>query len=70
MIKSGRTHLQDAVPVTLGQEFSAYARAMEKALGRVEEACERLLELGVGGNAVGTGINTKPAISAPPSSRP
>lgn len=60
VIKSGRTHLQDAVPVTLGQEFRAYARALEKDVVRVDGACEGLLELGVGGNAVGTGINTKP----------
>ncbi len=59
--KSGRTHLQDAVPVTLGQEFAAYARALGKAKARVAAAGENLLEIGVGGNAVGTGINTKPA---------
>ncbi|NOZ81298.1 MAG: aspartate ammonia-lyase [DPANN group archaeon] len=59
IIKAARTHLQDAVPITLGQEFDAYARMLEKDLGRVEEARKRLLELGVGGNAVGTGLNTK-----------
>jgi len=59
VIKSGRTHLQDAVPVTLGQEFNAYARALEKDVARVGQAAEKLLELGVGGNAIGTGINTK-----------
>jgi aspartate ammonia-lyase len=59
VIKSGRTHLQDAVPVTLGQEFNAYARALEKDVARVRLAAEKLLELGVGGNAVGTGVNTK-----------
>ncbi|MEE4112080.1 MAG: aspartate ammonia-lyase [Desulfobacteraceae bacterium] len=59
--KSGRTHLQDAVPITLGQEFAGYARALEKANVRVAAAVENLLEIGVGGNAVGTGINTKPA---------
>ena len=58
--KSGRTHLQDAVPVTLGQEFGAWARALQKARLRVASAAESLLEIGVGGNAVGTGINTKP----------
>jgi aspartate ammonia-lyase len=58
VIKSGRTHLQDAVPVTLGQEFEAYARALEKATARIDEALEHIKELGVGGNAVGTGINT------------
>lgn len=60
VIKSGRTHLQDAVPVTLGQGFAAWARSLEKDLGRLAEARDRILELGVGGNAVGTGINTKP----------
>jgi len=59
--KSGRTHLQDAVPITLGQEFGGYARALEKAKARVAAAGENLLELGAGGNAVGTGINTKTA---------
>ncbi len=59
--KSGRTHLQDAVPITLGQEFGGYARALQKARIRLEEAAKGLLEIGVGGNAVGTGINTKPA---------
>ena len=62
--KSGRTHLQDAVPITLGQEFGAYARALEKAQLRVSSAVESLLEIGIGGNAVGTGINTKPEFRA------
>ena len=59
--KSGRTHLQDAVPITLGQEFAGYARILEKAKSRLTAAGENLMEIGVGGNAVGTGINTKPA---------
>ena len=59
VLKSGRTHLQDAVPVTLGQEFGAYAHALEKASWRIDEARKYLLALGVGGNAIGTGINTK-----------
>ncbi|WP_155322106.1 aspartate ammonia-lyase [Desulfosarcina ovata] len=59
--KSGRTHLQDAVPITLGQEFAAYARSLEKARARLAAAADTLLEIGVGGNAVGTGINTPPA---------
>ncbi|MFH0880867.1 MAG: aspartate ammonia-lyase [Lentisphaerota bacterium] len=59
VFKSGRTHLQDAVPITLGQEFSAYARALEKDLKRVEHARAKLRELGAGGNAIGTGVNTK-----------
>ena len=61
ILKTGRTHLQDAVPVTLGQEFSAYAHAIGLAAERIREASKRLQELGIGGNAVGTGINTKPA---------
>lgn len=61
IIKSGRTHLQDAVPVTLGQEFKAYARTLEKDVVRVKQATEKLLELGIGGNAIGTGVNTKKA---------
>ncbi len=60
VIKSGRTHLQDAVPITLGQEFHAYQTALRKDLIRLEEAKENLREIGVGGNAVGTGINTHP----------
>lgn len=58
VIKSGRTHLQDAVPITLGQEFGAYAHALEKANLRIEDARQHCLALGVGGNAVGTGLNT------------
>lgn len=59
IFKSGRTHLQDAVPVTLGQEFGAYARAVEKDAERIKSAAENLKEIGVGGNAVGTGVNTR-----------
>lgn len=58
VIKSGRTHLQDAVPVTLGQEFGAWARAIRKASARMDRARDALMELGAGGNAVGTGLNT------------
>lgn len=61
VFKTGRTHLQDAVPVTLGQEFAAWARAIALAADRIRDAAGRLQELGIGGNAVGTGINTKPA---------
>ena len=64
ILKTGRTHLQDAVPVTLGQEFGAYARAVHLAATRIRAAAARLRELGIGGNAVGTGINTKPAFRA------
>jgi len=58
IVKAGRTHLQDAAPVTLGQEFSGYARQLEKGRLRVERMGENLLELGIGGSAVGTGLNT------------
>ena len=64
ILKTGRTHLQDAVPVTLGQEFAAYARAVALAAERIRDASARLHELGAGGNAVGTGVNTKPAFRA------
>jgi fumarate hydratase, class II len=57
IVKSGRTHLQDAVPVRLGQEFGAYARAVERDGQRIREAAERLRRLGIGGTAVGTGLN-------------
>lgn len=60
IIKSGRTHLQDAVPIRLGQEFSGYARALSRARKRILAASEGLKELGIGGSAVGTGINTHP----------
>ncbi len=60
VIKSGRTHLQDAVPIRLGQEFSGYARAIERARKRIAAADAGLHELGIGGSAAGTGINTHP----------
>lgn len=59
-IKVGRTHLQDATPITLGQEFSGYAQQIENGIKRVEFALEGLLELAQGGTAVGTGLNTHP----------
>lgn len=58
VVKTGRTHLMDAMPVTIQQEFSGYARQIELAITRVESALERMLELPQGGTAVGTGINT------------
>jgi aspartate ammonia-lyase len=61
VIRSGRTHLQDAVPEMMGQAFAAWARALQKDVARVEAARDRLLEIGAGGNAIGTGVNTKPA---------
>ncbi len=60
IVKSGRTHLQDAAPVKLGHEFKAYAAAVSKCRRCLSGAGERLLELGIGGSAVGTGINTMP----------
>ncbi len=60
IIKVGRTHLQDATPVTLGQEFSGYASQIEHGIVRLEQALEGLKELAIGGTAVGTGINTHP----------
>src|SRR5438046_1127628 len=60
IMKSGRTHMQDAVPIRLGQEFAAYGLSMKKASGSIRQASESLRELGLGGSAVGTGINTHP----------
>ncbi len=60
IVKSGRTHLQDAVPVRLGQEFGAYARAVERDCERIEHAAEGLRRLGIGGTATGTGLNAHP----------
>ncbi len=59
-IKSGRTHLQDAAPITLGQEFSGYADAVSKSAKKIKKASDALKELGVGGTAVGTGLNSHP----------
>ncbi|MBO6585860.1 MAG: class II fumarate hydratase [Gracilimonas sp.] len=58
VVKTGRTHLMDAMPVTIEQEFSGYARQVELGIKRVESALERVSELPQGGTAVGTGINT------------
>ncbi|MDO8494513.1 MAG: class II fumarate hydratase [Deltaproteobacteria bacterium] len=60
VIKIGRTHLQDATPITLGQEFSGYAAQIKKSSQRISQALEGLQELAIGGTAVGTGINTHP----------
>jgi aspartate ammonia-lyase len=59
-VKSGRTHLQDAVPVTIGQEFSAYASALRNAAGQLGERQKNLYELALGGTAAGTGANAHP----------
>ncbi len=60
IVKIGRTHLQDATPVTLGQEFGAYARQIELGIARVEACLPRLYPLAQGGTAVGTGLNARP----------
>ncbi len=60
IVKSGRTHLQDAVPVRLGQEFSGYAKTVERDGERIRRAAEGLRRLGIGGTATGTGLNAHP----------
>ena len=60
VVKAGRTHMQDATPIRLGQEFAAYGVAIRKAKESIARAAEGLRELGLGGSAVGTGINTHP----------
>ncbi len=64
VIKVGRTHLQDAVPITLGQEFSGYRTQVEKAARRIEAVLPDLEELPIGGTALGTGINTHPRFAS------
>lgn len=60
VIKIGRTHLMDAVPLTLGQEFSGYVRQLDQGLNRLQKILPDLCELALGGTAVGTGLNTHP----------
>ena len=64
IVKIGRTHLQDAVPMRLGQEFSGYATQVRNAAARVESALEGIYELALGGTAVGTGLNAPPGFAA------
>lgn len=64
IIKIGRTHLQDATPLTLGQEFSGYAKQVEYGIARVEGTLPRLYQLAQGGTAVGTGLNAKAGFDA------
>jgi fumarate hydratase, class II len=64
VVKSGRTHLMDATPVTLGQEFSGYAAQVRYGIERLESCLPRLAELPLGGTAVGTGVNTPPGFAA------
>jgi aspartate ammonia-lyase len=64
VVKAGRTHLQDAMPIRLGQEFAAYAGSMDRNLRRVTEAADYLRDLGIGGSAVGTGVTVEPEYPA------
>ena len=64
VVKSGRTHLQDAVPIRLGQEFGAYAKAIERDVEKIKMAAEGLRRLGIGGTANGTGLNAHPEYHA------
>ena len=64
VLKSGRTHLQDAMPIRLGQELAAYAETLRRGMKRVNEAADYLRELGIGGSAVGTGVNVEAAYPA------
>jgi len=64
IVKTGRTHLMDAMPITLGQEMSGWATQIEYSLERMKSVLPRLSELAIGGTAVGTGINTRPDFGA------
>jgi aspartate ammonia-lyase len=64
VVKSGRTHLQDAMPIRLGQEFAAYAHTIDRCVQRAKEAAEYLRDLGIGGSAVGTGVTVEPEYPA------
>ena len=63
VIKMGRTQLQDAVPMTLGQEFESYAVTLEEEIDRLAENANLFLEVNLGGTAIGTGINADPKYS-------
>src|SRR5690625_7710583 len=63
IVKIGRTHLQDATPLTLGQEISGWYRMLEKSEAMLTESVEQLKELAIGGTAVGTGLNAHPDYS-------
>jgi fumarate hydratase class II len=64
IIKIGRTHLMDAVPLTLGQEFSGYVQQLDNSIKRLNEVLDGLMDLALGGTAVGTGLNTHPKFAA------
>src|SRR5260370_4361156 len=65
VIKIGRTHMQDATPLTLGQEWSGYEGMLADDLNRIEDALKGVYRLALGGTAVGTGINSAPRFAAP-----
>ena len=64
VVKTGRTHLQDATPIRLGQEFRGYAGQIERGIRRLRRAQEELSEVALGGTAVGTGVNTHPEFAS------
>jgi len=64
LVKAGRTHLQDAMPIRLGQEFAGWAGAIARGTSRVRATADHLLDLGIGGTAVGTGVNAEPVYAA------
>ena len=64
VVKTGRTHLMDAVPVTLGQEFGGYAAQIRLGRERIEDALPRVAQIPLGGTATGTGLNTHPEFAA------
>ena len=64
ILKSGRTHLQDATPIRLGQEFTAYGHTIERSRDRIAQTADPLRDLGIGGSAVGTGLNVEPRYPA------
>src|SRR3954469_10127586 len=64
IVKAGRTHLQDAMPIRLGQEFAAYAGSIARGMKRVKESADYLRDLGIGGSAVGTGVTVEPEYPA------
>ena len=64
VLKSGRTHLQDAMPIRLGQEFHAYGGTIDRNIQRLAQAADYLRDLGIGGSAVGTGVNVEPSYPA------
>ena len=63
ILKMGRTQLQDAVPIRLGQEFKAYATALDRGLRRIQSAAREMTEINMGGTAIGTGVNASPSYS-------